>query len=188
MVLFRHGKVFISLLLLILVRPLLQSEETLVEVKAYISRNAVHRGEEFKVALRVRIKKGWHINASKVENELLIPTSFAFDTVEGLQVIESYDPEPERGRFDYSESDLSFYQGEVLFGARVEVGADVPLGKSEMSVKFRYQACDDRSCSPPRTIPLTVLIEVVPTAQETHSAHPEIFAKIKFTKKEGDRP
>jgi thiol:disulfide interchange protein DsbD len=188
MVRIRKGRLFAFLLLLILGQPLLHSEEELVEIKAYISRNAVHRGEEFKVALQVRIKEGWHINANKAEDELLIPTSFSFDTAEGIQVVESYYSEPERGRFEYSESDQSYYQGEVLFGARVQVDADVPLGKSEMSAKLRYQACDDRSCAPPRTISLLIPFEVVPTAEETRDTHPEIFAKIKFTKREGGRP
>lgn len=184
----RDGKVFVCLLLLILVRPLLQSEEKLVEIKVFVSRSAVHPGEEFKVAHRVRIKKGWHINASKVENELLVPTSLTFDGNQGLQILESYNPQPRRGRFEYSESDLSYYEGEVFFGARLSAGDAVPLGKNEMSGKFRYQACDDRSCRPPKTIRFKVLVEVVPAGQETRATHPEIFARIEFVGKVRQAP
>ncbi len=181
---FKDETVLVLLFLLIFWTPLLRSEEELVQVKAYISRSAVRPGEEFMVALQVRIKKGWHINANTVDNEFLIPTSFSFAEPEGLRVVEFYYPEPKRGRFEYSESDSSYYENEVLFGVRLQTERSLPLGKTEMSGKLKYQACDDRSCRPPRTVPLKVIINVVPDGEETQATHPEIFSRIESGQKE----
>lgn len=82
------------------------------------------------------------VNANPASEDFLIPTR-----VEG-DVREVRYPTGEPFRFDFSETPLSVYQGEVTLRGEVQLGAK--------SVTVTHQACDDERCLPPvtRTVPL----------------------------------
>ena len=162
-----------------------QPPEEVLKAKLFVSRTLVVPGETLKIAVQAALTKPWHVHADKVGDEFLIPTSLAVEPQEGIEVVEIVYPKARSGKFDYSETAIDVFDGEFLVGALVRFPAGPAPGPRKLKVKFRYQACDDRGCLPPKTIELPLEIEVIiPGAAATaaEEAQSEVFKKIAFTK------
>ncbi len=162
----------------------LQSQPKVVQTALFFSRSAVHPGEIVGLAVKLDITPGWHINAPEQADEFLIPCSLEIPTSPDYQVIEYYYPPAERGKFSFSETELPFFVGEVYLGVLLQVPAAAKSGKIRIKGSLTYQACDDRSCLAPESLPLEAEIEVVPTDQKTTEINAEIFTHIQFKLKQ----
>jgi DsbC/DsbD-like thiol-disulfide interchange protein len=169
------------LVLLIFATPLLFCQEVnVVRVETFISRDGVQAGETIQAALRVTISDGWHIYSNELADEFLLPTSFSLEIPPGFKLIESSFPVPVKRKFDYAETELSVYEGEVFFGTLLQTDAALQPGKFEIPGQFSYQACDLATCLPPKVIDFKIVIPVVAKGQKTRPANEPIFSKIRF--------
>lgn len=182
----KHGKNLIALLFLISLFflgsfPLIEArEDEIITVKAFISRDGIHPGKQLQVAFLINIIPGWHIYAPKLSDEFLIPSELIIDENDDMQVLKLYYPEPKSEKFDYSDTELQVYNGEVIFGALLKVSDGIPQKEHMLKAQLLYQACDDRSCLPPKTIDLEIPLKVVPLSQKVNEINKEIFSKINF--------
>ncbi|MEO6828995.1 MAG: hypothetical protein ABI164_04235 [Acidobacteriaceae bacterium] len=105
------------------------------------------------VALKFVIQTGLHINSHSPHSPFLIPTSLTFDSVPDVHIANVQYPAGVDYHFRFSPQEaLSVYTGE--FSLLVPLRARA--GKYMLHGQLRYQACDDRSCNPPKTLPVTV--------------------------------
>lgn len=150
-------------------------------LKTYVSRDAVHPGETFKVAVRLGIASGWHINANPASDELLIPTSLEIAEAPGLfHVLDIVYPEPQMARLGFSESDVATYSESALIGALVQADAALKPGPYKLKGTLTWQACNDVSCLPPESRTLEIEVVVVGPRLETHAADAELFKRLVF--------
>src|SRR5271169_3358553 len=70
-----------------------------VSVTATLSQDGVHGGSDFRAALLVAVRKGWHINSASPSDENLIATSAAFFPPPGLAVTGVRYPRGEEKKF-----------------------------------------------------------------------------------------
>jgi len=63
-------------------------ENQVVSAEAVLARSAVLPGESFKLALRLRINPGWHINAHDLTDEFLFASDFALEEDDRFKVKE----------------------------------------------------------------------------------------------------
>ncbi len=157
-------------------------EEETVTVKTFISHDGIHPGESFKVAFLLNIIPGWHIYGPQLDDEFLIPSELIIDEGDNIKVSKLYYPEPGSRRFDYSEAELSVYEGEMLLGALIKVSEDIPPNKHFIKASFLYQPCDDLTCMAPRTLKLEIPFKVVSLSKKTKEINKKIFLKIDFEK------
>ena len=101
------------------------------------------------VAVTVELKDGWHVNAHRPRQDYLIPTTLTIEPPAGARVGEVAYPEPVDRQLEFSDEPLLLYEGTFRLAAPVETGAAGPWRAS-----LRYQACDDTTCLPPRTLDL----------------------------------
>ena len=117
------------------------------------------RGGEVEVALRLMIRGGYHINSSKPAEEYLIPTLLTWPeaplTPRGITY-----PKAESVKYDFSTKPLLVYSGTVTVASRFQVPAGASPGEVRLAGKLRYQACNDKSCLPPRTLDVSVSVTV----------------------------
>jgi thiol:disulfide interchange protein DsbD len=151
-----------------------------VEVKTFLSRDGVRPGETFKAAIILKIQPGYHINNNSPNDEFLVPTALAFDDNSGVEVVEIYYPSGDRGRFAYSQAELTVYEGEATLGALLKAKSGLPAGPLKIKASLSYQACDNASCLPPKDLPFEISIPVVPAGKECRDLNPGLFAKIPF--------
>ena len=103
------------------------------------------------IELRFLIQDGLHINSHTPHSQFLIPTALTLDKTAGVQVARVDYPQGVDYHFQFSPKDtLSVYTGEFSVLVRLHAQA----GHYTMHGQLRYQACDNRACNPPKTLPL----------------------------------
>lgn len=107
-----------------------------------------------RVPVSIRIRRGYHINSDRPNEDYLIPTVLSWEGSPFPVEAVTYPP-AEQVRYDFSDAPLSVFSSriEIVTTFRVE---DVPEALRELRGSLRFQACNDRACLPPRTIAVTV--------------------------------
>ncbi len=154
-----------------------------VTARAVLSKSAVHAGETVKIAVVLKIEKGWHINSDDPGDEFLFPSSLALDEVAGFEVKALAFPKPKQAKFEYSDFELRVYEDEAVVGALLQVAESVKAGAYSLTGVFKYQACNNTSCIMPQDLRLEIPVEVVAAGVETKDVEPDLFAKIEFKDK-----
>lgn len=101
--------------------------------------------------LRFTIQDGLHINSHTPHSHFLIPTTLTLHPTSGIRIARIDYPQGVDYHFAFSPKDaLSVYTGQFVVLVRVHAQA----GRHTLHGQLRYQACDDRACNPPQTLPL----------------------------------
>ena len=144
-----------------------------VKSAAYTSYEPVAQGKEFQIAVVLKIRDGYHINARKPTLEYLIPTDLKVDAPAGFKASEVTYPEGTLKSFAFSKDEkLNVYTGTVTLYLKVMPAADAPLGAQHIPLKLRYQACSESVCLPPVRQDVDTAFTV---AAGGKTAHSEIF-------------
>ena len=116
---------------------------------------AVKKGAEAEIKVVVNVKPGYHVNSNKPADEYLIPLRLSFDATP-LEAVSVHFPQPKMEKYTFSEKPLSVYSGSFEIVAKVKARADARAGMNFATAKLRYQACNDNSCLPPKTIDVRI--------------------------------
>lgn len=108
-----------------------------------------------RVPITVRIRRGYHINSDKPNDPYLIPTHLSWPNVVPLRVESVIYPPAEEVKYDFSDKPLSVYSSRVEIMTTFLVES-VPADMGELRGSFRFQACNDKACLPPKTLPVRV--------------------------------
>ncbi|MGH9616397.1 MAG: protein-disulfide reductase DsbD domain-containing protein [Acidobacteriaceae bacterium] len=107
------------------------------------------------VYLRFTIQDGLHINSHTPHSSFLIPTVLTLGQISGVQVAQIDYPNGADYHFQFSPKDaLSVYTGEFA----VQIHLRARAGRYIIHGHLHYQACDDRTCNPPRMLPVQLEI------------------------------
>ncbi len=110
----------------------------------------------------VEVNAGFHVQANPPAKPNLIPVTLAFEPAEGVTAGATVYPPGKPYQVAGANGALSVYDGAFELTAPLSVAATAALGVRELHGKLRYQACDDRICLAPRSIPVVVVVRVVP--------------------------
>lgn len=103
------------------------------------------------VELRFTVQQGLHINSHSPHSEFLIPTTLTLEKTPGVEIAQVYYPPGVDYHFEFSPKDaLSVYTGEFAVVVRLHARA----GHYAMRGQLHYQACDNKACNPPQTLPV----------------------------------
>jgi DsbC/DsbD-like thiol-disulfide interchange protein len=116
----------------------------------------VDAGKAEIVELRFRVDAGYHINSHTPKDPLLIPTRLTLDAGPGVTVLGEVYPKGEAFKLGQGSDSmlLDVYQGEF----RVMVRVRAAKGPQTLVGSLHYQACDDASCFPPKTLPVKIAV------------------------------
>ena len=146
-----------------------------VQSTAYTSFEPVARGKEFQVAVVLKIRDGYHINARKPTLEYLIPTDLKVEVPTGYKASDVTYPDGTLRSFAFSQNEkLNVYTGTVVLHLKVTPPADAPLGAQHIPLKLRYQACSESVCLPPVRQEIDTSFTIAAVGK---SAHSEYFSK-----------
>lgn len=151
-----------------------------VSARMVIATDGVHAGRTAKVAVLAQIKSGYHINDHKPTLDYLIPTKVVFDASPSFKVEKVVYPHGRPIKFEFVDSPISVYEGDLRLGALLKVEGSAKPGSYPLRGKFMYQACNDHACLPPTSVPFEVSIRVSPSSVSLKPAHTEIFKTIRF--------
>jgi hypothetical protein len=173
--------IFAGVLLLIAVAALpsapqqVPSPKDVVAPTTYVSLDPVGRGSQFQIAVVVKIRSGFHINAREKSEEYLIATDLRADAPAGFLLGDVSYPKGALHTFAFSKKPLNVYEGSITLRLPVTARANAPLGAQHIPLKLRYQACSTEICLPPVTLALDAALNVSASASASKPAHHEIF-------------
>jgi hypothetical protein len=145
---------------------------------AYVSYDPVARGMSFQVAVVMKIKPGFHVNAREVTEDYLIPTDLRADVPPGFKISDVVYPKGTLQTFAFSkDKKLNVYTDSVTVRLPLTALPNAPTGPQHLPMKLKYQACSMEICLPPVTKEVDATINVVAAPSAAKPANPEIFAK-----------
>lgn len=145
---------------------------------AYVSYDPVARGMSFQVAVVMKIKPGFHVNAREVTEDYLIPTDLRADVPAGFTISDVIYPKGTLQTFAFSkDKKLNVYTDSVTVRLPLTVLPNAPTGPQHLAMKLKYQACSLEICLPPVTKDVDATINVVAASSSAKPANSEIFAK-----------
>lgn len=151
-----------------------------VSVEGLLSTDGPHAGDTLRIAARVTLDEGWHVNAHEPLDKFLIPTILELKPPEGMTLREMVYPEPEPIALEGTSETLAAYGAEFVVGIEVALAESLQPGAYELKGDLRYQACDTKQCLPPKSVAVTIPITVAPGAQPGRPQHQAVFAAIPF--------
>ena len=146
-----------------------------VTPSVYASLDPAARGSSFQIAVVMKIRPGFHVNAREKSADYLIATDLKSDLPAGFQAGEVSYPKGTLEKFSFSKTPLNVYQGTVTVRLPLTALPTAPLGAQHIPLKLRYQACSTEICLPPVTLNLDALINVAAAPSAAKPVHPEIF-------------
>ena len=147
-----------------------------VKSAAYASYEPVARGKEMEIAVVMKIREGYHVNARETTFDYLIPTDLKADAPTGFKTGAVSYPKGTLHKFNFTkDKPLNVYTDTVVLRLPVSVDANAPLGEQHIALKLHYQACSTDVCLPPTTLPVDAVIHV--SAKESNPSHAELFPK-----------
>jgi len=121
------------------------------------------RGQVVRAAVALEVAVEMHVNANPPTYDYLIPVTVSIEGPAGITLARTFYPEAEHVEFPYADGPLAVYEGTVVIGMELDIGADASLGDHAVEISVRYQACNDRACFAPAnaglTLPVTVALE-----------------------------
>jgi hypothetical protein len=151
------------------------SGRDVVKPEVYASLDPAGRGSSFQIAVVMKIRPGFHVNAREKSEEYLIATDLKAELPAGFSGGEVSYPKGKLENFSFSKKPLNVYQDTVILRLPVTALASAPLGEQHIALKLRYQACSTELCLPPATLPLNAVLNVAASATDSKPAHAEFF-------------
>lgn len=142
------------------------------KVEAFTDRASYAPGSAARLAVRLTIEPGWHVNSNKPPLEYLIPTAVVFEPPAGWAQPEMTYPPGKPFKLEGSEDTLLVYDGTTTFLGSVTVPV-AALGEAVLPAVVTYQACDDKGCLAP--VEKEIAFELT-IGKEGAPRHPEIFS------------
>ena len=153
------------------------SGKDVVKPEVYASLDPAGRGSSFQIAVVMKIRPGFHVNAREKSEEYLIATDLKAQLPSGFTSGEVVYPKGKLETFTFSKKPLNVYQDTAILRMPVTVLASAPIGEQHIPLKLRYQACSTELCLPPATLPLDAVVNIAASASAAKPAHPEIFSR-----------
>jgi hypothetical protein len=153
------------------------SGRDVVKPEVYASLDPAARGSSFQIAVVMKIRPGFHVNAREKSEEYLIATDLKAALPAGFTAGEVSYPQGKLEKFTFSKIPLNVYQDTVVLRMPVRALANAPLGEQHIPLKLRYQACSTELCLPPATLTLDATLHIAASPSAAKPAHADIFGR-----------
>ena len=140
--------------------------------------DAVHAGAVAHLAVEVTLPAGLHTNSNTPRDPMLIPINVAIEPQNGAKADEVVYPTPVDLQQAGSPQPLSVFTGDFVIGVALAIDSSVKPGDLPVKGTVHYQACDEKLCYAPKTLPIAWTLHVVPAATKLTPQHAELFQKI----------
>jgi thiol:disulfide interchange protein DsbD len=117
------------------------------------------KGSVAAVTLRAVLPPGFHANSNTPSDDYLIPLTLKW-AGGPLQVDAITYPKGSLEKYPFSPKPLSVVTGEFSISTKFKVPANASNGPAAQNGTLKYQACNDRMCFAPKTVPVSVTLEI----------------------------
>lgn len=130
-----------------------------LRITASSSETTVHWGQRIALILDIELKPNMHVYAQEAEG--YIPVEWTMTASPAFRAYPPVWPSAEKLFLKAIKETLPVYKGRFRVVAEITIGADAQVkpvlnsaGDLMIENSFRYQACDERRCYLPQTVPI----------------------------------
>jgi hypothetical protein len=132
--------------------------DTPAKPKAYVlyaaETQSIPAGRNATIELRFHTVPGYHVNSHTPKSQLLIATTLTLQPADGVKPGPLEYPAGKPYAFTFAPTEkLDVYAGDFT----VKLPVVATAGAHTVDGSLKYQACDNASCYPPRTLPVKVV-------------------------------
>jgi thiol:disulfide interchange protein DsbD len=149
------------------------------EVTPLVETDAVHSGTNVRLAVKVTLPNGFHVQSNKPRDPLLIATELTVDPPAGLTLAEVVFPPPVDLKQAGVDQPLAVFQQDFAIGVRLAI-APTASGELVVPARLRYQACDDTTCFAPTNVTTQWTLRVAPAGAPTKPLNRDVIDRIAF--------
>jgi len=143
-----------------------------VRVDAFLERREAAPGRRVRLALRVALADGWHVNADRPSDPDLVASALQAADGAPARLADVRWPEPvSRPLVDGGDA-VALFEGTFWVRAVLEVPAGAPPGPRRIPLVLTLQPCDAASCLAPREIRLALALRF---GEDGAALHPGVF-------------
>lgn len=133
-------------------------------------------GEEFEIKVEATIDGDWHLYSVTTPPEGPNPTRFSVASGAPVAIAGTIKQSSPTTKFDESFGvNTEYFSSNAHFRIPLKVAPNAKAGEQEAGLGVIYQLCNDRTCLPPRKVPISTKIRVV-TAEA--AAHKTVSSKL----------
>jgi thioredoxin:protein disulfide reductase len=147
-------------------------------ITPFVEAVEVRPGTSTRVALRVSLPEGLHVQSDRPRDSSLIPTVLTVEPPQGVRVEQLVYPHPTDFAQQGQEQPLAVFEREFVLGAELAIGPDLPAGDLVLPARLRYQACDDKVCFRPITATITWTVRVGASAGSSAPRAKDVFDRL----------
>jgi hypothetical protein len=143
-----------------------ETETSHLQIRTSTSDQVVRSGSRTVLILDVNLKPGMHVYAPQVGGNY-IPVDWRITTSGAILSYKTAFPASENLHLPAVQETLPVYSGKFRLTRDLTIGQSreirpflSPEGKLTVEGSFRYQACDDKFCYPPKTVPVQWVFDV----------------------------
>lgn len=117
------------------------------------------KGGTVSVTVQAHLPAGYHANSNKPTEAYLIPLKLTW--TEGPLTMDSIEyPKGSMEKYSFSDKPLSVVTGDFSITTKFKVAPGAAAGPAAQVGSLKYQACNDRACFPPKTVPVNLTVSV----------------------------
>jgi thiol:disulfide interchange protein DsbD len=168
---------FIAFLLILSVNVFAQfGPKDLITVKTFQAVDKVFSGDDLKFAVKLDIKKDWHINSNKPNEDYLIPVSLSL-TGSNFTLGKINYPSARSISLSFTDKPLSVFEGKAVIYGKISSDKNLKPGIYPVVITLNYQACNNSSCLPPSSVSDTIKVEITSDKNASTAINQDLFAK-----------
>ena len=152
------------------------------EVTPLVESDGVHPGAAVRLALRVSLPDGIHVQSNQPRDPMLIASALTIEPPAGVSVSEIVYPPPTDFAQSGQATPLSVFEQRFVLGAKVRVDGKAAAGPLVIPGRLRYQACDASTCFAPAREEVKWTLAIVPPSTPTPARFPEVFRGLVFSR------
>lgn len=153
-------------------------EATAVQGKVYVSQVKLKPGDEFQLAIQLKIEEGFHLYGPNAGDAFVEPTSISF-AKSIVPVVENIVAPVGVKKMDQAiGQELQVYQDKVIFFVDLKLPDDAELGSFVLRFSVATQACNDRQCMAPNKSTVEIPLRIQAASESSAPArHAAVFSK-----------
>jgi len=156
------------------------------DVTPLVERPGVAAGGPVRLALKVSLPEGLHVQSNTPKDETLIPTTLTIDAPAGVTIDEIVWPKVVPLKQEGQPQPLEVFEREFVIGVQATLAASMAGGDLAVPLHLRFQACNDSMCFAPSTTDAQWTIRVAAAGGAATGTPDPVFAAIAFGR--GEKP
>ncbi|MEW5975740.1 MAG: protein-disulfide reductase DsbD domain-containing protein [Acidobacteriota bacterium] len=126
----------------------------------------VAAGRSVEVKVSVAVAEGYHLQANPPSHDYLIPTQIKLEPAPDVTIAKVAYPPGKAYRLEGTDDDLQTLDGKFTIVISLNVSDSAAAGRRILRGRLHYQACNEKTCFFPASVPVTLSINVVPARKE----------------------